>query len=56
MRKTIPQDFKSSSVQKTARKNIISRNETILNNGHLAKAIPHANAIPFAKWSVCVKN
>ena len=32
-----------------------SRNETILKIGHLAKAIAHAKAIAFAKWSVWVK-
>ena len=50
MRKTILQDYKSCSVQKTARKNTkYSRNETILKIGHLTKAIA------FAKWSVWVK-
>ena len=29
-----------------------SRNETSLKIGHLAKAIAHAKAIAFAKWSV----
>ena len=44
-------------MQKTARKNTkYSRNETILKIGHLAKAIAHAKAIAFAKWSVWVKN
>ena len=33
-----------------------SRNETILKIGHLAKAIAHAKAIAFVKWSVSVKN
>ena len=57
MRKTIIQDYKSCCVQKTARKNTkYSRNETILIIGHLAKAIAHAMAIAFAKWSVWVKN
>ena len=57
MRKTILQDYKSSSVQKTARKNTkYPRNETILKIGHLAKAIAHVKAIAFAKWSVWVKN
>jgi len=57
MPKTILQDYKSCSVQKTARKNTkYSRNETILKIGHLAKAIAHAKAIAFAKWSVWVKN
>ena len=32
------------------------RNETILESRHLAKAIVHAKAIAFAKWSVWVKN
>ena len=45
------------SVQNTARKNLkYARNETILKIGHLAKAIAHAKAIAFAKWSVWVKN
>ena len=34
----------------------ISRNGTILKIGDLAKAIAHAKAIAFAKWSVWVKN
>ena len=34
----------------------IFRNETILKIGHLAKAIAHAKAIAFAKWSVWVQN
>ena len=33
-----------------------SRNERILKIGHLPKAIAHAKAIAFAKWSVWVKN
>ena len=57
MGKKILQDYKSCSVQKTARKKPkYSRNETILIIGHLAKAIAHAMAIAFAKWSVWVKN
>ena len=57
MRKTILQEHCSCSVQKTAPKNTkYSRNETILQMGHLAKAIAHAKAIAFAKWSVWVKN
>ena len=32
------------------------RNETSLKIGHFVKAIAHANAIAFAKWSVWVKN
>ena len=56
MRKTILEDYKSCFVQKTARKNTkYPRNETILKIGHLAKAIAHAKAIAFAKWSVWVK-
>ena len=44
-------------MQKTAGKNTkYSRNETILKIGHLAKALGHAKAIAFAKWSVWVKN
>ena len=51
MQKTILQEFKSYSVQKTARKNAkYPRNETILKIGHVVKAIA------FAKWSVWVKN
>ena len=50
MRKTILQEHKSCSVQKTARKNAkYSRNERILKIGHLAKAIAHAKAIAFCK-------
>ena len=50
MRKTILQDYKSYSVQKTARKHTkYSRNETILKIGHLAKAIAHEKAIALAK-------
>ena len=46
MRKTILQEHKSCSVQKTARKNTkYSRNETILKIGHLAKAIAHGRGI-----------
>ena len=57
MRKTILQDYKSSSMQKAARKTTkYSRNETIFKIGRLAKAIAHAKAIPFANWSVWVKN
>ena len=37
------------------KKNQYWRNETILKIGHLAKAIAHAKAIAFAKWSVWVK-
>ena len=55
MKKTILEEYWSCSVRKTARKNSkYSRNETILKIGHLAKAIAHANAITFAKWSVWV--
>ena len=44
-------------MQKTAGKNTkYWRNETILKSRHLAKAIVHAKAIAFAKWSVWVKN
>ena len=51
MLKTMLEQHKICSVQKTARKNIkYSRNERILKIGHLAKAIAHA------KWSVWVKN
>ena len=46
----------SCSLQKTSLKNIqYRRNETILKIGHLAKAIAHAKAMAFAKWSVWVK-
>ena len=44
-------------MEKAAAKNTeYSRNETILKIFHLAKAIAHAKAIAFAKWSVWVKN
>ena len=33
-----------------------SRNKTTLKIGHLAKAITHAKAMAFAKWSVWAKN
>ena len=57
MRKTILQEQYSCSLQKTARKNTkYSRYNNILKIGHLAKAIAHAKAIDFAKWSVWVKN
>ena len=57
MRKIILQEHNSCSEQKTARKNIkYWRNETILKIGHLAKAIAHAKAIVFSKWSVWIKN
>ena len=55
--KTILQECYGCSVKKTARKNTqYSRNDTILKIGHLAKAIAHAKAIAFAKWSVWLKN
>ena len=39
--------------KKTAAKNTkYSRNEAILKIGHFPKAIAHANAIAFAKWSI----
>ena len=54
---TVVQEDYSVCVQKTAGKNTkYSRNERILKIGHLAKAIGHAEAIAFAKWSVWVKN
>ena len=57
MRKTILKDYRSWSVQKTARKNNkYWRNERILKIGHLALAIAHAKSIDFAKWSGRVKN
>ena len=57
MQETILQEQQSCSVQKTARKRTkYWRNETILKIGHLAKAIAHAKAIAFPKWSVWVKN
>ena len=57
MRKKIVQEHYSCSVEKTLRKNNkYSRNETILKIGHLAKAIVHAKALAFAKWSVWVKS
>ena len=46
IRKLILQDYTSSSVQKTIRKNTkYWRNETILKIGHLAKAIAHAKGL-----------
>ena len=57
MQKTILQDYKSCSVQKTAQKNPKnSRNERVIKIGHLAKNIAHAKHIAFANWSVWVKN
>ena len=57
MRKTILQEHKSCSVQKSARKNTkYSRKETILKTGHIARALANAKAIALAKWSVSVKN
>ena len=51
MQKSILQSRQSSSLQKTASKNAkYSRNETILQLAH------HAKAIAFAEWSVRVKN
>ena len=50
MRKTILQQHYCCAVPKTAPKNTkYSRNETILKISHLAKAIPHAEAIAFEK-------
>ena len=55
MRKTILQDHYSCSAQKTAPKNTkYLRIQTIFKISHLAKAIAHAKAIAFAKWSVWV--
>ena len=57
MRKTILQEHRSCSMQKTAPKNTkYSREETILKIGYLAKAIAHAKAKAFAKLSLWVKN
>ena len=56
-RKSTLQEYWSYSVGKSARKNTkYSRNETILKIGHVAKIIARTKAIPFAKWSVWVKN
>ena len=57
MRKTILQEQHSCSAQKTTRKKNTKywRNETILKIAHLTKALAHAKAIAFAKWSVWVK-
>ena len=53
MRKTILQEQHTCSLQKTARKNTqYWRKKTILKIDHIAKAIAHAKAIAFAKWSV----
>ena len=65
MQKTILQEQQRCSARKktqywrngTARKSTkYWRNGTILKIGHLAKAIAHAKAIAFSKWSVSVKN
>ena len=57
MRKTILQNYKSCSVQKTVPKNTkYSKNERTLKISHLAKTIALAKALAFAKWSVLVKN
>ena len=57
MRKTILGEHESCYVQKNGSKNTkYSRNERILKMGHLVKAIAHAKAIVFAKWSVWVKD
>ena len=57
MQNTILQEQHTCSVQKTARKNTqYWKNEKILKMGNLAKAIAHAKAIAFSKWSVWVKN
>ena len=40
----------------TKKKPKYSKNEKSLKIGHLVKAIAHAKAIVFAKWSVRVKN
>ena len=57
MRKTILQEQPTCSLQKTARKRTkYWRKKTILKIDHIAKAIAHAKAIAFAKWSVWVKN
>ena len=57
MQETILQEQHTCSLQKTARKNTqYWRNETIFKIDHIAKAIAHAKAIAFAKWSVWVKN
>ena len=53
MEKIIVREDYSYCVQKTTRKFAkYSGNETTLKIGHLAKAIAHAKAIAFAKWSV----
>ena len=61
MSKSIQYSHWSNSVQKTARKtpNIpemeLKENETMLKVGHLAKSIPFAWAIAFAKYSIWAK-
>ena len=53
MRKTILQDHKRCSVQKTALKNTkYSRKQTTMKIGHLANAIAYAAAKAFEKRSV----
>ena len=50
---TCPKSATLLELQKRALKNTkYSRNKTILKIGYLAKAIAHAKAIAFAKWSV----
>ena len=57
MRKTILHEYWNCSVEKTSRNNTkYSRNKITLNINLLAKAIAHAKARPFPKWSVWVKN
>ena len=44
-------------MQKTARKSTkYSGNETVLKSGHLAKALAHAKATAFGKFSIWVEN
>ena len=46
-------NIRGVSLEKTARERTkYSKNETILKIGPLAKAVAHAKAIAFAKWSV----
>ena len=53
MRKTILQEQHTCSVQKTARKSTkYWRKKTILKIDPIAKAIAHAKALAFAKWSL----
>ena len=48
--------LKSFFAKSATKKPKYARNDIILKINHLAKAIAHARAIAFAKWSVSIKN